>query len=74
MQTFEVNGEGHTPENEFKNKFWTHLGCTVPHVHGWRGLVQRTGAERQLLQAQICCSDSSLPTIPAKREHVLSAN
>lgn len=72
MQTFEMNGEEHMQESKFKNKFWTHLGCTVPRVHGWRGLVQRTGAELQLLQAQICCSESSLPTIPAKREHVLS--
>lgn len=74
MQTFEMNSEEPMQENKFKNKFWTHLGCTVPHVHGWRGLVQRTGAELQLLQAQSCCSEASLPTIPAKWEHVLSAN
>lgn len=56
-----MTGEERMQEKEFKNKFWTHLGCSVPHVHGWRGLVQRTGAELQLLQAQSCCSGSSLP-------------
>lgn len=56
-----MTGEERMQEKEFKNKFWTHLGCSVPHVHGWRGLVQRTGAELPLLQAQSCCSGSSLP-------------
>lgn len=52
-----MNDEEYMSEHKLKNRFLTHLGCSVPHVHGLRVFVYRTGAELQLLRAQICCSD-----------------
>lgn len=58
MERFDTN----EAQTSLKEKFPTHLGCTVAHVHGLRLLLDLNGGELLLLRAQVCCSDPSLLT------------